>query len=103
MKVNIGRRGPAGTARGPGPGWCAGRGTWAVFALAAAGALPTSQAGPGDHTERAFLWSAPEGMRDLGILSGGSTSLGQAITEQGQVSGYGDTADGSTHAFLWTP
>lgn len=42
-------------------------------------------------------------MRDLGTLSGGTSSVGRAINDQGQVAGYGDTADGSMHAFLWTP
>jgi probable HAF family extracellular repeat protein len=42
-------------------------------------------------------------MRDLGTLSGGTTSLGQGINAWGQVTGYGDTADGSMHAFVWKP
>ncbi|MFF7048129.1 hypothetical protein ACFY94_07110 [Streptomyces griseorubiginosus] len=42
-------------------------------------------------------------MKDLGTLSGGTSSTGRSVNEQGQVAGYGDTADGTTHAFLWTP
>jgi probable HAF family extracellular repeat protein len=41
-------------------------------------------------------------MRDLGTL-GGDTSIGTAINERGEVVGDATTADGSDHAYAWTP
>jgi probable HAF family extracellular repeat protein len=40
-------------------------------------------------------------MQDLGTL-GGLTSAAMAINRSGQVVGSAQTADGDTHAFLWT-
>ena len=41
-------------------------------------------------------------MRDLGTL-GGTTSAPTGLNDAGQVVGSSTLADGSTHAFLWTP
>ena len=39
-------------------------------------------------------------LTDLGTLGGGF-STGAAINASGQVTGFSNTADGSTHHFLW--
>ena len=56
-----------------------------------------------DHANEphAFLWSAGQ-MVDLGTL-GGPDSIASAISADGKVVGWSTRADGSTHAFLWTP
>ena len=41
-------------------------------------------------------------MQDLGTLGGTSTKA-TAINVRGQIIGDADTAQGETHAFLWTP
>jgi probable HAF family extracellular repeat protein len=51
--------------------------------------------------QHAFLMTAA-GTRDLGTL-GGDTSQGLAVNNHDQVAGRSDLADGSLHAFLWTP
>jgi probable HAF family extracellular repeat protein len=51
----------------------------------------------------AFRWTPSGGMQDLGTLPGGTISNGWAINDLGQVSGSADTADGSRHAFRWSP
>jgi probable HAF family extracellular repeat protein len=38
---------------------------------------------------------------DLVTLPGGSYTVATAMNDAGQVVGYGNTADGETHAFLW--
>ena len=52
------------------------------------------------HTEmRAFIWQ-DGAARDLGSLGGDRTGV-LAINEEGLVAGYGTTAAGNTHAFVW--
>src|SRR2546423_1329172 len=53
--------------------------------------------------KRAFRWTASGGLEDLGTLPGGTNSFASAINNRGQVTGFADTADGVSHAFLWTP
>ncbi len=47
----------------------------------------------------AFLWTAEDGIRDLGTL-GGAASYPRAINRAGQVVGMSWTVTGETHAFL---
>ncbi|MDX1980168.1 MAG: hypothetical protein SFV51_07865 [Bryobacteraceae bacterium] len=47
----------------------------------------------------AFLWSAEDGMRDLGTL-GGASSYAAAINRDGVVTGHSITASGATHGFV---
>lgn len=49
----------------------------------------------------AFLWTAGDGMRDLGTL-GGRSSTALAINDLRQVVGWAEDAAGLRHAFLWT-
>jgi probable HAF family extracellular repeat protein len=56
-----------------------------------------------DGSTHAFLWTASDGMQDLGTLTGGTFSEAFGINDQGQVIGVRDMADGSSRAFLWTP
>lgn len=49
----------------------------------------------------AFLWTATEGMRDLGTL-GGRSSLAMSVNDARQVAGVSDTTSGDSHAFLWS-
>jgi probable HAF family extracellular repeat protein len=50
----------------------------------------------------AVLWERDSRPIDLGSL-GGSFSSASAINSRGDVSGTSGTADGTPHAFLWTP
>jgi probable HAF family extracellular repeat protein len=58
-----------------------------------------SYVGAGYH---AFLSRPGQPMLDLGTL-GGVSSYAGGINDAGQVSGYAQAADGSFHAFLYTP
>lgn len=49
----------------------------------------------------AFLWTAQDGMVDLGTL-GGAWSWAAGINNRGQVSGTSVNASGQPRAFLWT-
>ena len=55
-----------------------------------------------DGFKHAFRWTAAGGLQDLGTL-GGQFSDALAINARGQIAGSASTADGSLHAFLWTP
>jgi probable HAF family extracellular repeat protein len=46
----------------------------------------------------AFRWDEKQGMIDLGVLPGETTSTGTAINDKGMVTGFTDN-----RAFLWTP
>lgn len=51
--------------------------------------------------DRAFIWDAANGMRDLGDLPGGENrSAAFTINDLGQVAGYSGTTNG-LHAFIW--
>ena len=60
--------------------------------------IGTSDVAGGRH---AFLWSAGQGMADLGSLGGGQ-STPTAISESGDIIGFSATTDGNIHAFRWT-
>ena len=49
----------------------------------------------------AFSWTAGDGMVNLGTL-GGEASYATGINDNGQVVGYSELSDLSTHAFVWT-
>jgi probable HAF family extracellular repeat protein len=51
--------------------------------------------------ERAFLWTADGGMRNLGTLAGGTFSSAHDINDAGVVVGMSETASGRS-AFVWT-
>ena len=59
----------------------------------------TGSSNTADGATHAFLWDGTR-MQDLGTL-GGTSSVGHAINDSGQVTGFADTADGDPHAFLW--
>ena len=55
------------------------------------------------RSPRAFRWTSASGVEELGLLPDGAESLAYAISSNGAaVAGYGDTAHGAFHAFLWT-
>jgi probable HAF family extracellular repeat protein len=56
---------------------------------------------PGNTVQHAFLWQNGI-MTDLGTF-GGIFSFATAINDAGQVVGMAQTANGHSHAFLWTP
>jgi len=49
----------------------------------------------------AFVWTSASGMKDVGTL-GGTSSVGRAINDSGQVAGESKTSSGSTIAFRFT-
>ena len=52
----------------------------------------------------AFLWTAEDGMIDLGTLGGPFiSSWAYLINNRGHVAGRSQTSVGLSHAFLWTP
>jgi probable HAF family extracellular repeat protein len=71
--------------------------------------------GPGLTTQHAFLWTAEDGMIDLGVLTsdGSGDSVGNYVNDLGQVVGLSladplpddeeEEPPPTTHAFLWTP
>jgi len=50
----------------------------------------------------AVKWGVTKKIQDLGTLLGGTYSVAFGINGNSQIVGYGATANGSTHAFLWT-
>jgi probable HAF family extracellular repeat protein len=50
----------------------------------------------------AVMWTAKEGIQDLGTLPGGKWSFAQSINDKKQVVGYSETSDGHIHAFIWS-
>lgn len=57
---------------------------------------------PSDSTlgpTHAFVWQAGR-MRDLGTLSGGRNSAATAVSNRGEIVGFGETGDGTTQAFV---
>lgn len=49
-----------------------------------------------------FIWSHASGLTDLGPMPGGGSAAGKAISQNGQVAGWGTGSDGQPHAFRWT-
>jgi probable HAF family extracellular repeat protein len=61
--------------------------------------------GTAANTIHAFIWSASDGMLDLGVLPGADASNGSvatAINTNGDVTGYLVTSDYLYHAFMWS-
>jgi probable HAF family extracellular repeat protein len=50
---------------------------------------------------RAFVWTAADGMREIGTLGGG-TSFALALNDRGHVVGYSQNASGFDRAFIWS-
>ena len=58
---------------------------------------------PPPNDPQAFIWSARDGMVELGTL-GGARSEALKVNEAGQVFGWSEIASSETvHAFVWTP
>ena len=53
-----------------------------------------------NNFNRAFLWTKPLGMKDLGTLSGNFSSA-QAINDATEIVGQADTGQSTSDAFLW--
>lgn len=64
-------------------------------AVAAVFALCVAMSGPADSQPATLI------PIDLGVLPGGTYSIGYGINDNGQVTGVADTAAGEPHAFLW--
>jgi len=60
-------------------------------------ASPPGYSGIGE----AFLWDATNGVTMLGTL-GGTSSLANGVNKSDDVVGTSETADGQSHAFLWS-
>jgi uncharacterized membrane protein len=54
----------------------------------------------GDQTQHAFIWDKRRGLKDLGILTGGTFSIANWINESGEVVGAGDDAV-TVNGILW--
>ncbi|MEX2217181.1 MAG: hypothetical protein WD749_00350 [Phycisphaerales bacterium] len=52
--------------------------------------------------QRAFLWTAAGGLRDLGTLPGGVSSGASDVSDLGVVVGFSVQGDGSYQGFRWT-
>jgi probable HAF family extracellular repeat protein len=55
----------------------------------------------GDNGPRAFLWGGKLGMRELGVLPGGSYSTAHDVNDSDEVVGLSDSSNGE-RAVLWT-
>ncbi len=57
----------------------------------------------GEFPRHAFLWTAEEGMRDLGTLAGlpEASSEASGINDAGQIVGWSRTSNEETHAFIY--
>jgi len=62
-----------------------------------AGASVTTQGG-----YHAFIWTQSGGMKDLGTLPNGTSSIAWGVNSSGQVVGDSYDGAGKSHAFLWT-
>jgi probable HAF family extracellular repeat protein len=74
------------------------------FAINNAGQVTGVSALDGSQTTHGFLWTARDGMRDLGALPGDTTSAGLGMNNAGDVVGSsidGDLATGSPRAVIW--
>lgn len=50
----------------------------------------------------AFFWTPTSGMQDLGLLPGGTYSVGLSVNSSDEVVGVADGTGFKNHAFLWT-
>ena len=58
----------------------------------------------GPNGDRAFVWDAAGGMREVGDLPGGAvSSRANGINDAGQIVGWSVTWNNARHAFLYTP
>ena len=65
------------------------------------GSVVTGQSTLAGGTDRAFRWTSA-GMQNLGVLAGGTYSLGLAINGVGDVVVGNGNANGASRAFRWT-
>lgn len=75
-----------------------------AFDVSADGTVVVGRSDLADQTTtRAFRWTLATGMVDLGVLSGGTTSVAEAISHDGTVVvGSADDANGHERAVRWT-
>jgi probable HAF family extracellular repeat protein len=68
------------------------------------GARIVGQADLGGPAPRAFIWTAAEGIVNLGSLEGrtADASVARAVSDDGRVVGWSGDAWGEQEAFLWT-
>jgi probable HAF family extracellular repeat protein len=75
-----------------------------AFAINNAGQVTGVSALPGSNIAHGFVWTARDGMRDLGTLPGDLMSAGLGINNAGDIVGSsidGDVATGSPRAAIW--
>jgi len=76
--------------------------TTIAFGVNTAGDVVGGSQTRGDSEVRAVIWT-PDELVDLGVLPGGSGSIGLTINDDMKVAGVADTIKGDEHAFLWQP